>query len=221
MFCCCERRLYRDPDARKRGTGRRSFSTWVVARICVPRIREASVTVEGPYVGRSGISFSISEVEESRVKLIELICQTVQDASQMLRASDPRLASCPNWQISLVGRLFRFSLSHFITWSSNTPHSSKQQSTVLSRQRYQMNDIDTPSGLLVGICGLVNLVESVHAAVSKVGTQRTDEVGYSRHSYGEFRLYESLDLQKVVPLETAVAYCQDSNSPVDEEHVTE
>ncbi|KAJ4475255.1 hypothetical protein C8J55DRAFT_124994 [Lentinula edodes] len=55
--------------------------------------------------------------------------------------------------------------------------------TVLSRQRYQMNDIDTPSGLLVGICGLVNLVESVHAAVSNVGTQRKDEVGYSRDSY--------------------------------------
>ncbi|KAJ4497968.1 hypothetical protein C8R41DRAFT_176060 [Lentinula lateritia] len=39
---------------------------------------------------------------------------------------------------------------------------------LLSRQRYQMNDIDTPSGLFFGICGLVNSVGSVHAAVGKV-----------------------------------------------------
>ncbi|KAJ3877298.1 hypothetical protein F5051DRAFT_429077 [Lentinula edodes] len=192
------------PNAKERATGRTSFSIWLVT-IWVLRIRKVSVIVEGPYgglgnwmkasfsaivlvVGGSGISFSTSK--------------------------DNILAPI---SFPFAERLFRSTLSYFITWSSDTPHSSKKQMTVLSRQRYQMNDIDTPSGLLVGICGLVNLVESVHAAVSNVGTQRKDEVGYSRDSYR----YESLDLQKVVPLETAVAYCQHSISPVDEELVNE
>ncbi|GAW01202.1 iron reductase [Lentinula edodes] len=172
------------PNAKERATGRTSFSIWLVT-IWVLRIRKVSVIVEGPYgglgnwmkgelFGYSSCSwrkwyqfFHLEGRRESRVKLIQLICQTVQDASSLV-SMPPLLTTMIQGQhssshiISLCGKAI--SIPHVLLYHLVVRYSTFFQET--------------------------NDMESVHAAVSNVGTQRKDEVGYSRDSYRNFYLVD-------------------------------
>ncbi|KAJ4487829.1 hypothetical protein J3R30DRAFT_3654244 [Lentinula aciculospora] len=158
-------------------------------------------------VGGSGISFATSTVQDlirkslkkqTRVKSIELIW-TVQDPSSLVPMLPLLTTMIQDSVLALISiRIsvfytraptgkFPFTEDFFssacLTLSPGRPTLQPLLQGTIDRTVQEAlsnkisGDIETPSGLFVGVCGPTGLAESVRAAVGRVDPQQKNEIG--------------------------------------------